>query len=524
MNLIKSNKVDFYPRIISDYLSGELKAKKIVNWDYSEKQLLDNKGRSYSSSNRAIVYKALKNQYSPFELTEKEKFNLALFSKETTFTITTGHQLMLLGGPLFFYTKIMDVIKLSKQISTSQNAVLPIFWMASEDHDYQEISKVNLFGKTISCPGNNAGPVGRIQSKHFKSFIKEVNQVLGDDKEFSHVKELINQAFDSGKNLSHITRVFIRELFKEEGLLIFDADSRELKTLFKDVARKEFFEQIVTNSSKDHLNKIKQDYKLQVKPREINLFYIENGIRKRFVRTKEGFSTSDQSMFWTPDEIEELIDKTPEKISPNVLLRPVYQEILFPNLAYVGGAGEVSYWLELKPVFNALKIGFPIPILRNSYFVLTEKNFDWLSSRNLFSEALFDDVNVQINALTKFLSSNPISLDQDFEFLKKFFHNLKIKGDEIDVQLKKVIEGEEKRANSALKNVEKRFLKAEKKKHQEDILKLVNIINKLFPGSKPMERVVSFIPFLAKDLNRFKHQIETSPNVLEKKIVFFNSL
>ena len=113
MNLIKSNKVDFYPRIISDYLSGELKAKKIVNWDYSEKQLLDNKGRSYSSSNRAIVYKALKNQYSPFELTEKEKFNLALFSKETTFTITTGHQLMLLGGPLFFYTKIMDVIKLS---------------------------------------------------------------------------------------------------------------------------------------------------------------------------------------------------------------------------------------------------------------------------------------------------------------------------------------------------------------------------------------------------------------------------
>ena len=95
---------------------------------------------------------------------------------------------------------------------------------------------------------------------------------------------------------------------------------------------------------------------------------------------------------------------------------------------------------------------------------------------------------------------------------------------EIDVQLKKVVEGEEKRANSALKNVEKRFLKAEKKKHQEDILKLENIINKLFPGSKPMERVVSFIPFLVKDLNRFKHQIEASPNVLEQKIVFFNSL
>lgn len=524
MNSINSNSVDFYPKIITDYLSGELKSKSIIDWEYPQDQLVSKKRKRYSSKNRSVVHKALLEQYASFDLTEKESLHIELFSKENTCTITTGHQLMLLGGPMFFYTKIMDVIKLAQQTSTSETPVLPVFWMASEDHDYEEISTINLFGKKINCPGTNKGPVGRIPKEHFQDFLKEINAVLGEGEEFIRIKNIINKAFVSGENLSHITRVFVRELFKEEGLLIFDADSRELKTLFKDVARKEFFEQIVINSSKDHLNKIKQDYKLQVKPREINLFYIENGIRKRFVRTKEGFSTSDQSIFWTPDEIEDLIDKTPEKISPNVLLRPVYQEILLPNIAYVGGAGEVSYWLELKPVFNALKVGFPTPLLRNSYFVLAQKNFDWLSSRNLFSEALFDDVNVQINALTKFLSSNPISLDQDFEFLKKFFHNLKIKGGEIDVQLKKVVEGEEKRANSALKNVEKRFLKAEKKKHQEDILKLENIINKLFPGSKPMERVVSFIPFLVKDLNRFKHQIEASPNVLEQKIVFFNSL
>ncbi len=523
MKLIDSNTVNFYPEIITDYLSGELKSKNIIDWDYSLEQLSINKNQEYSSKIRTAVHQSFLKQYAGFELTEKEAANIDLFSKEGTYTITTGHQLMLLGGSMFFYTKIIDVIKLAKQLSTVENPVLPIFWMASEDHDYEEISSINLFGKKITCSGENKGPVGRIPQKQFEGFLKDVNQVLGDGEEFSQIKKLINKAFDSGENLSQITRVFVRELFKEDGLLILDPDSRELKELFALVAKKELFEKTTYKSSENHLNRLKSEYKLQVKPREINLFYIENGIRKRFVKTDGGFATSDRSNFWTPSEIKELIVSSPEKISPNVLLRTVYQELLLPNLAYVGGASEIAYWLELKPVFNAFKINFPLPLVRNTYFVLSEKNTQWLDKNKISFHTLFNNIDIQVNELTKSLSSNLLSFQEDFEFLKEFYLRLKLKGLKINRQLEKVVIGEEKRANSALKNLEKRFVNAEKKNFEQELMKLKNIMNKLFPSGKPMERVDSFINFISKDFSGFNHQLEVAPSLFEQKIIFIIS-
>ena len=175
MNLIDSNSVDFYPKIITDYLSGVLKSKNIIDWEYSQEQLILNKGNRYNLNNRSAVHKAFLEQYASLDLTEKEALNIELFSKENTYTITTGHQLMLLGGPMFFYTKIMDVIKLAKQTSTIENPVLPVFWMASEDHDYEEISTINLFGKKINHTGVNTGPVGRIPKEYFEEFLEYLN-------------------------------------------------------------------------------------------------------------------------------------------------------------------------------------------------------------------------------------------------------------------------------------------------------------------------------------------------------------
>ena len=520
MNLINSNSVGFYPKIIEDYLSGELKSKNIIDWEYTQDQLLSKSRKLYSFKNRSIVHKALLNQYASFNLTEKESLNISLFSKKSTYTITTGHQLMLLGGPMFFYTKIMDVIKLAKEVSTTQNPVLPVFWMASEDHDYKEISAINLFGKKINCYGSHKGPVGRISKEHFEDFLEEVNQVLGEGDEFYQIKGLINKAFFSGKNLSQITRIFVRELFKEDGLLILDGDCKELKLLFSEIAHKELFQEITFNSSKQYLNLLKSQYKLQVKPRELNLFYIDDGIRKRLIKTDKGFATSDQSIFWTPSEIKKMIADSPEKISPNVLLRPIYQEVLLPNIAYVGGAREIAYWLEIKPVFDAFKLDFPLPLVRNSYFVVSKKNKNWLDNHNISLERLFNSLDLQINQLIKELSSNLLSFDEDFKTLESFYSSLKLKGEKINAQLEKVVNGEEKRAYSALKNLEKRFLNAEKRKHEQEILKLKQIVTKLFPKGKAMERVNSFIPYISQDSLGFKEKIMAAPSLFEQKIAF----
>ena len=134
------DELDFFPKLIRDYLSGDLQSAGIVNWDYSLEQLNSNKKRKYDSSKRQIVSEVLNKQYEGLSITEAEQENLRLFSQDNCHSITTGHQLVLLGGPLFFYTKINDVIRLCKDVSTSESPVVPIFWMASEDHDFEVVA------------------------------------------------------------------------------------------------------------------------------------------------------------------------------------------------------------------------------------------------------------------------------------------------------------------------------------------------------------------------------------------------
>ena len=518
MKWIDFDKVDFYPRLIKDYLSGDLKSKGIIDWEYSKSQLELNKSRAYSSETRKAVAQVLSKQYANFELTAKEQENLKLFGEEKTFTITTGHQLVLLGGPLFFYTKIFDVIQLARDLSTPSNPVLPMFWMASEDHDYEEIAKVNLFGKVITCPGENKGPVGRISKEHFKEFLSEVNQVLGEGEQFQNIKSIINNAFETGANLAEITRIFVRALFKDECLLIIDGDDKDLKSLFAKVMSEEMNSELAFNASKDHIENLSKDYKIQVNPREINLFYIEDEVRLRIVKTSTGYSTPNAEYSWSSSQMEELLQNSPEKISPNVILRPVYQEILLPNLAYVGGAGEIAYWLELKPVFEAFKIPFPTPLVRKANFILPKKLMVWLADNHIDLLDVFGDLDLLLNSFSKAISGNAIDFAEEEKQIKALYQSILVKGKAINPQLEKVVLGEEKRALGALKNVEKRFLNADKQNYEQQLNKLKNIHGKFFPNGVAMERVNSYIPEIAADSNGFNQELKESGSIFDKKI------
>lgn len=516
MKSINSQDVSFYTPLINDYLKGELKNKNIVSWDYSESQIFENvKKRSFSPDQRDKLVSTLKQQYGSVELTTEEKTSLQLLEAENTFTITTGHQLSLIGGPQFFYTKILDVINLCKHLSGHEEYnFVPVFWMATEDHDYEEISSVNLFGKKISCPGENKGPVGRIDSAYFNSFLEEINSVLGDGEAFRKVKSMINEAFKNGTTLAEITRIFVRGLFADQGLLIIDGDDvllkQQMKSIFlKELMEKSTFEKV--GQQVDHLN----GYKIQVSPREINLFYIEKDLRERIVENESGFQTVDGSYKWTNTELEELVENSPEKISPNVLLRPLYQEVVLPNVAYMGGAGEISYWLELESMFKEFEIDFPLPIVRTSYFIAPKKTMDWLDSIDVKFKDLFGNTDQLQNEVAKRISTVEINFSSEINQLKLMYEGLLSKAKSIDSNLNKVVLGEEKRALGALQNVEKRFVNAEKKKHEQTLNKLKSSINKLFPNGSPMERVDSFIPLLAKE----SFQFQSTLNPFEGDIV-----
>lgn len=512
MKVINSKEIKFYPSLINDYISGKLNKDGIINWKYSESQVLKNaSNRNFSKFQREVLVAGLKKQYKNFQLTKSEEKSLSLLSKDNSYTITTGHQLNLLGGAQFFYTKILDVIRLASKLSAnSEYNFVPIFWMASEDHDYEEISNVSIFGKKISCPGLNKGPVGRISNTHFLDFIAEVEIVLGDEERFKEIKKIISIAFNDHKTLSEITRSFVRSLFSDKGLLIIDGDDEDFKKQFSKIAIQEVENQTSYKAVEKQLL-LMRNYKIQVNPRDINLFYIEDKVRERIVKTELGFSTVNRLKNWTSKSFKDLSINSASSISPNVLLRPLYQELILPNVAYIGGAGEISYWLELEPMFKDFGVQYPLPIVRTSYFVVPQKIMNWLENNKIDFIDLFGNKDKLLNDLIKLIGSKGVSLEKEKEELKQFHKKLIKKAKLISVDLEKVILGEEKRAINALINVEKRFVNAEKKNHEQTICKLNNIISKVFPRGVPMERDQSFIPLITREEFQF-----TEPNDLFK--------
>lgn len=500
MNLVNSKEVSFYNSLIQDYISGDLKGKGIINWDYSNGQVLQNlKDRNFSDIQREVLVNSLKNQYKGIALTKAEESNINSLTDSNTYTITTGHQLTLLGGPMFFYTKILNVIQLCEELtSKSTSTVIPVFWLASEDHDYEEICSVNLFGKKLICDGENKGPVGRIDSTYFTEFLEEVNQVLGVGERFQKVKEIINTAFTQEKNLAGITRSLVRALFAEDGLLIIDGDDAD----FKQQMIPYFLKEIESNTGYTEIqNQISalEGYKIQVNPREINLFYIEDEIRERIVFEGGNLTTVNQRFNIPKEEIQGWVAENAYKISPNAVLRPLYQEVLLPNVAYVGGPGEIAYWLELAPMFKAFKVDFPLPIVRTSYFLVQGKESVWLKENNIDFPSLMGNRDQLLNQFIKSISTNEISFEAEKETLATLYKDLLAKSKQIDSNLEKVVLGEEKRALSSLQNVEKRFNNAEKKKYEQSIRKLNKVIDKLLPNGTPMERVGSFWPYIANN-------------------------
>jgi bacillithiol biosynthesis cysteine-adding enzyme BshC len=500
MKVINSKEVEFYPSLINDYISGELNEKGIIDWEYSEDQVLKNAiNRNFSKAQREILFDVLKEQYRNCKLTEEEEKSLSLLNSDNSYTITTGHQLNLLGGSQFFYTKILDVIRFSKKMSKdSKFDFVPVFWMATEDHDYEEISSVSLFGKKITCPGVNRGPVGRMSNSYFKDFLIEVETILGDGERFKKIKEIISTSFNESATLAEITRTFVRALFSDKGLLIIDGDHKALKQQFSKAVQQEVSHQTTFKAVNQQIALL-ANYKIQVNPREINLFYIEDNSRDRIVKTDNGYSTVANLKSWSLESFKKFTKSNAESISPNVLLRPLYQETILPNVAYMGGAGEISYWLELEPMFKEFDISFPLPIVRTSYFVVSEKQMNWLENKGVDFKDLFGNKDKLFNDLIKKIGSSEISLNFEKTELQDFYKKLLKKAKSISPDLEKVILGEEKRALGSLINVEKRFSNAEKKNHEQTISKLENIISKVFPNGSPMERVESFIPVIVRE-------------------------
>ncbi len=514
-------KTELLPALVNDYISGKGNLFNLHKYPFSFSsfaQVISDKQKD--NTDRKLLVDVLQKQYALIPTTDSVSQNIELLLLENTFTITASHQPCLLLGPLYNIYKISSAIHVAGELKKAfpKYNFVPVFWMGSEDHDIEELNHVYINGKKIEWANAGSGAVGRLNTKLLQPVIEELKTLTGNEKIISILQEGLEKHSTFGK----LTQYFTNDIFKEHGLVVLDQDSAALKRNFAGVIEDEILNSTASNLLKSNIEFLEVNYKVQAKPRDINMFYLGYGFRERIVKNSETgkYEVINKSLSFTRDEIVAEIKAHPENFSPNVILRPLYQETILPNLAFIGGAGELSYWLELKPIFEHYKVNYPMQVLRTSAAIINPNIQKKLEKLNLAVSDFTGDVEQLINRYVKDNVSPEVYLNGEKKEVEKIFDALSDKAMAVDITLKQNIAAEKKKVIAALENIEAKILKAEKRKQETQVSQIRSIHTALFPENTPQERKESFIPFYS---DSFIKEVIGFANPFKKSFITFLS-
>ncbi|SHJ09783.1 bacillithiol biosynthesis cysteine-adding enzyme BshC [Algibacter luteus] len=493
----------YFSPLICDYLDKKSVLKPFYNRfpDIDSFNLqIEEKKSTIKKESRDVLVNVLKQQYNEIDTSEITLQYIESLSLDNTFTITTGHQLNLFTGPLYFLYKIVSTINLSKALKERhpEYNFVPVYWMATEDHDFDEINYFNLKGRKFQWNRKAKGAVGELNTEGLNEVYELLSQVLGTSSQAEELKKMFQQAYLHHDNLADATRYLANELFKDYGLVIIDANEPKLKRLFIPYIEEELINQTSfkqVSKTNEVLSKISEAYKIQVNPREINLFYLKENLRERIVFDNSIFKVLNTDIVWGKDEILQEVAKFPERFSPNVILRPLYQEVILPNLCYIGGGGELAYWFQLKQFFDEVKIPFPILLLRNSVLIQSESQHKKLEKLNVSAEDIFLKRDAFINKKVREISNVDIDFSTQKEHLVKQFEDLYKLAKQTDKSFLGAVKAQEVKQLKGLDVLEKRLLKAQKRKLSDEVERMIKIKNELFPNGSLQERNANFSEF-----------------------------
>ncbi|WP_312341019.1 bacillithiol biosynthesis cysteine-adding enzyme BshC [Chryseobacterium binzhouense] len=490
--------IDSIPQLIKDFLSKNIAG--FENSTFSDENFFQQIKikQDFSDKKRQILAETIEQQLSEYKFSAKQTENLEKLTLNNTFTVTTGHQLNLFSGPVFFIYKILQTIKTCvylKEKFPDFNFV-PIYWMASEDHDFDEINHFKTENGFYEINEKSGGAVGKIKINDV-FFISEFEKEFKDTIFGTELLLRLKEAYKPGNTLTQSIQTLVQRLFSEYGLLIVDGDSKELKQQMVTIFKDELTQFSLEKASREKVDFLTEKYgKVQVNPRNINLFYLTD-TRNRIDYDGTEYYIVDKDIKFTQEDLLSELENHPEKFSPNALMRPVYQENILPNLAYIGGNAEIMYWLELKDYFSELNIPFPILIPRNSMLFLSEKKLDKIDRLHLNIEDFFGNFTKLTNE--KILFGNEIQnlLQSKEGELRQQFADLKKSAQLTERSFGNLVEAEEARQLKSFGRMKKRLLKAEKIKQKELLERLERLFLDIHPAKSWQERIYNFSVFYA---------------------------
>ena len=482
----------YFSKLVVDYLNEDYKLKPFYKHPVNIagiKQSIE--ARKQFPQQREILVQQLQQQYNGIQLSSKLVENIEQLLQQNTFTVTTAHQPNIFTGPLYFIYKILHTIKLAdtlKQQLPEYNFV-PVYYMGSEDADLDELGNISIDGVTYTWQTKQTGAVGRMKvDKAFISLMGSMQGQLGVLPFGNEIMELFTNIYTTGKTIQQATLELINSLFGEYGLVTVIPDNAELKKLFHSVVEKELKEQFSHKAVKPTLDALDQLYKVQAGGRKLNLFYLIDDKRERIEVSGLQFTVSSLGLSFSLEEILTELNDHPERFSANVMLRGVFQETILPNIAFIGGGGELAYWLELKNVFEAVDVPYPMLILRNSFLLAEEKWKQKTESTGLHLQDLFLSEHELMNKVVTKQSTNRFSLNGELKKVEDLYDAMSAVANNVDATLQNHVTALKVKAIKSLQELEKKMLRAEKRKFETERSQLRNIKTALFPNNSLQER------------------------------------
>ncbi len=498
-NQIDYSQTGYFSNLVLDYLAQKDTVKPFYHYPPSLKSVSQiTTDLQQKEFHRTTLVEILNRQYTGFEVSESSQFNINSLLNSDTFTIVTGHQPCLFTGPLYFLYKIISAINLSKQLNElyPTKHFVPVYWIGSDDHDFEEINHIRLFGKTITWHQPVRTATGRLSTNTLQPVFDELKTLVGEGKNSEELLQLLEKAYLQHKTLAQATRYLVNELFGQYGLVIIDQDDAQLKGLFAPTIKQELLEAKSYRLVQDANTQLQQfGYVNQAFPRPINLFYLTDDFRERIERTDDTYTVNQTGITFTEAEILQELETHPERFSPNVILRPVYQQTVLPSVAYIGGGGELAYWLQLASVFQHYGVNYPMLILRNSVLWIDASNVAKIKAIPLNPQDLFTEVETLVADYVTSNSQHTLNLSEQKELAKQLFDQIQQQVLAIDPTLQASVLAEAAKVNNGIDNLEAKILKAEKRKFDTTVQQIRSMKARFFPNNSLQERHDNFIPY-----------------------------
>lgn len=451
---------------------------------------------------RNILVQELKKQYADVAASDAVNKSIEALSSANTFTITTAHQNNIFSGPLYFIYKTLHAIRLAEHCKASfpEYNFVPVFYIGSEDADLDELNHIHLGGEKIVWNTKQKGAVGRM--KIDKELVKLIGLIEGQLSVLpagNEIVKLIRECYKEGNTIQNATFRFLHSLFAEYGLIVLLPDNAALKgqmiKLFEDDLLNQTASGIVERTA---ANLSEAGYKVQANPREINLFYLKDDIRERIEKVNGEWRVVSRGVKFSKDELLKELKEHPERFSPNVILRGLYQETILPNIAFIGGGGELAYWLQLKDLFSHYTVPYPILVLRNSFLIVEKKWQEKITKLGFTIEDFFLSEQELVNKLVARDSKNKTKLNGSYSDAENFYELIKKQAASIDTSLEKHVDALKTQSVHRLKELEKKMLRAEKRKFADQQRQIHTIKEHLFPGGGLQERYDNISYYYAK--------------------------